>query len=68
MPSSNSCTFTALRIAVIVTTASVAVTWRPAGNAGSGVSSRGDTLRIELHGAREQRLDLAVAQSAQATT
>ena len=38
MPSSNNCTFTAFRIAVVVTTASVAVTSRPAGNAGSGSS------------------------------
>ena len=38
MPSSNSCTFTAFRIAVVVTTASVAVICASGGNAGSGAS------------------------------
>ena len=54
MPSSNTCRFTALSIAVIVTIASVAVTCASAGKSRHGAVAFRGALGIKPHRARER--------------
>ena len=58
MPSSNTCRFTALSMAVTVTITSVAVTASGA-KGGQGAVAFGRALGVKPHGIRQQSLDSA---------
>ncbi len=63
MPSSNTCRFTALSMALTATTTSVAVIAASAGNGGSGLLAFRGALGVKPHGLGQHRLDVGVARA-----